>query len=179
MKMDVSNEYVCCFVCFSYLSNVWMHSAYMQQMAAAAAASGHAPPVQTSPFNPSTSRESSPSPASAPASAPAPAARERVNEERPANNRQVINANAAGGLMDQDDDDDEAVARDWLDKIYMMFRAGLLVMIFYFYSSSFHFSLAIIIIVLIFLYVLLHVFVDYMILLQVSLLVVLDINLVG
>lgn len=123
----------------------------MHQMAAAAAASGHSPPAET-PVGPYVGNEPSRDPSPSPA-APQPA-REPVDQERPANNRQVLNANAAGGFMvPEEEDEDDAVARDWLDKIYMLFRAGLLLTIFYFYSSSFRFSLAIVIIVLIFLYV--------------------------
>ena len=133
----------------------------MHQMAAAAAASGHAPPPASGHAPPPNtphdqyvnndpSRDQSPLPA-----APQPA--ERVNRERPANNQQIMNANAAGAFMGQEqEDEDDAAARDWLDKIYTLFRAGLLLAIFYFYSSSFRFSLAIVIIILIFLYACVH-----------------------
>ena len=46
---------------------------------------------------------------------------------------------AAGG---EEEDDDEPLARDWLDRIYLLFRACLLLSIFYFYTSSFRFGIA-------------------------------------
>jgi hypothetical protein len=136
---------------FSYSPGFWMHPAYMHQMAAAAAASGQAPPPNTLQggqyVNNDPSQDQTPLPAAAP---PQP---ERGDQDRPANNQQILNANAAGAFMGQDEEDeDEAAARDWLDKIYTLFRVGLLLTIFYFYSSSFRFTLAIVIIILIFLY---------------------------
>ena len=45
----------------------------------------------------------------------------------------VMNANAGGGMM-QDDEDEEN--RDWLDYVYMAVRISMLMSIFWFYSSA-------------------------------------------
>jgi hypothetical protein len=47
----------------------------------------------------------------------------------------VMNANAGGGMV-QGDDDEENAQRDWLDYVYMAVRISMLMSIFWFYSSA-------------------------------------------
>ena len=47
----------------------------------------------------------------------------------------VMNANAGGGMMQGDDDEDNG-QRDWLDYVYMAVRISMLMSIFWFYSSA-------------------------------------------
>lgn len=69
-----------------------------------------------------------------PQAPPAPPARER--QENPAQNQNmVMNANAGGGMM-QGEDEEENGQRDWLDYVYMAVRISMLMSIFWFYSSA-------------------------------------------
>lgn len=47
----------------------------------------------------------------------------------------VMNANAGGGMVQADDDEDNG-QRDWLDYVYMAVRISMLMSIFWFYSSA-------------------------------------------
>eukprot|EP00118_Oscarella_pearsei_P028516 m.2339 g.2339 ORF g.2339 m.2339 type:complete len:378 (+) comp8588_c0_seq1:103-1236(+) len=144
----------------------WLHPAYFQQLAAAAAAAGYSPPPvpqqHGSPLtsqSPSSAANSDQSHSAPPPPAPPqdrPAAQQGPVQPNGGNQQPPANANAPANVMGaaggEEDDDDEPLARDWLDKIYLLFRAGLLLSVFYFYSSSFRFGLAFVIMIVIFFY---------------------------
>nr|XP_023675933.1 homocysteine-responsive endoplasmic reticulum-resident ubiquitin-like domain member 2 protein [Paramormyrops kingsleyae] len=107
-----------------YHPMLWWQQMYVRQyymQYQAAAASSQAAPAAVAPSLPTSSAQSPP-PQPAPANGPAP-------EERPANPN--IQMNAQGGAVLNDDE----LNRDWLDWVYTVSRAGILLSIVYFYSS--------------------------------------------
>jgi hypothetical protein len=83
-------------------------------------------------------------PQPAPAPAPQPQAAAAARQEVPR-----MNAGAAGGAVEEDDED---INRDWLDYIYWISRAVVLFSIVYFYSSFSRFILVVILAITMYLY---------------------------
>ncbi|CAL4105987.1 unnamed protein product [Meganyctiphanes norvegica] len=63
-----------------------------------------------------------------------------------------IRMNAQGGEVDEEEEGEEGVGRDWLDWIYMASRCAVLLSIVYFYSTPSRFMLVICIAMLLYLY---------------------------
>ncbi|XP_024241527.1 homocysteine-responsive endoplasmic reticulum-resident ubiquitin-like domain member 2 protein isoform X3 [Oncorhynchus tshawytscha] len=112
---------------------------YMQYQAAVAASQ----PPSTSPSSPSPTH--SPQPAQ-PNEAPPPLGPNPIQEDRPANPN--IQMNAQGGAVLNEDE----LNRDWLDWMYAVSRAAILLSIVYFYSSFGRFVMVIGAMLLVFLH---------------------------
>ncbi|KAJ8377418.1 hypothetical protein AAFF_G00260230 [Aldrovandia affinis] len=119
---------------------------YMQYQAAVASSQTPSPALTPAPFPPLSSPSNQlpaqpndpppvgPNPAPGPGPAPAPAP---APEERPANPN--IQMNAQGGALLNEDE----LNRDWLDWMYTVSRAAILLSIVYFYSSFSRFVMVI------------------------------------
>ena len=75
-----------------------------------------------------------------------------VNQAPQQQANENVQANANAGPLFDDDDDEENVNRDWLDKIYTLCRVAILLSIFWFYSSTGRFLLLITSLILMYLY---------------------------
>ncbi|KAG7999301.1 Homocysteine-responsive endoplasmic reticulum-resident ubiquitin-like domain member 2 protein [Nibea albiflora] len=110
---------------------MYAHHYYMQYQAAVAASQ---PPSTSAPSSPTSSSSSSPHPPAQPNEAAQPPLGPNPDpnplpENQPANPN--IQMNAQGGAVLNDDE----LNHDWLDWLYTVSRAGVLLSIVYFYSS--------------------------------------------
>ncbi|KAK3741756.1 hypothetical protein QZH41_008851 [Actinostola sp. cb2023] len=88
----------------------------------------------------------------APPQPPPQADARNIPQRQPAQPRnQEVRMNAQGGIAD-DDDDEENLNNDWLDKIYTLCRVAILLSIVWFYSSTGRFLMLILSVVLIYMY---------------------------
>lgn len=108
----------------------------------------HNVPSATTPSSPQQ-----PTPPQTPPAQPQQQQQQQANvPQQPAQQRnQEVRMNAQGGIAN-DDDDEEIQNNDWLDKVYTLCRAAILMSIVWFYSSTGRFLMMIISVFLIYLY---------------------------
>ncbi|XP_019640366.1 PREDICTED: homocysteine-responsive endoplasmic reticulum-resident ubiquitin-like domain member 2 protein [Branchiostoma belcheri] len=83
---------------------------------------------------------------------PVAVANQNIVPNQPANQRpENVRMNAQGGMV-MDDDDDEEGNRDWLDWLYTLSRAAVLLSIVYFYSTTSRFVLLLVGLTLVYLF---------------------------
>jgi hypothetical protein len=77
---------------------------------------------------------------------------QNIPQGQPARQRnQEVRMNAQGGIAD-DDEEEENLNHDWLDKIYTLCRVAILLSIVWFYSSTGRFLMLILSVTLIYMY---------------------------